>query len=105
MNLISNAIRFTVGGTITVSARKTGGFVAISVADTGEGIAKENLAGIFDRYYAVPSGSGSNQTGTGLGLHIAKHIVEAHNGTIAIESEKGHGTTVTFALPPAKENE
>lgn len=81
LNLVSNAIRFTRNGTITVSAESKGkSCIAVSVADTGEGIAKENLACIFDRYYTVPSDSGNNQTGTGLGLHITKHIVEAHGG-------------------------
>jgi len=99
LNLVSNAIRFTRGGIITVSAKRDGGFVSVSVTDTGEGIPKEVIAGIFNRYATAPPDSDKSSTGTGLGLHITKHIVEAHGGTIAAISKKGSGTTMTFTLP------
>jgi PAS domain S-box-containing protein len=98
-NLVGNAIKFTERGSISLGARALdGGGVLISVADTGAGIAAEHLPHIFDRYFQV--GSGGRQ-GVGLGLSIAKGIIEAHGGRVWAESAPGAGTTIFFTLPRA----
>jgi two-component system, OmpR family, sensor histidine kinase BaeS len=95
-NLLTNAIRHTpAGGSVTVSARRRGGEVEISVTDTGEGIPAELMPRVFDRFVRGPGSKG-----TGLGLAIAKDVVEAHGGVIAAESVPGPGTTIRFTLPP-----
>ena len=94
-NLLSNAIRHTpAGGAVTVAVSNGEGEVRIVVRDTGEGMAPEEAARIFDRFY---KGSGSG--GSGLGLTIAKGIVAAHGGAISAASEAGKGTSVTLTLP------
>jgi signal transduction histidine kinase len=70
----------------------------LTVSDTGIGISPEDLPRVFDRFYRV-SGSDARSRGTGLGLAIAKRIVEAHGGSIAVESDLGRGTTFTTRLP------
>lgn len=99
VNLISNAVRFTTDGLITVSAGKEEGFVAIGVADTGTGIRPELLPFIFDRYVTEQKSGGGQDTGTGLGLYICKYIVEAHGGTISAKSEEDGGSTFRFTIP------
>jgi two-component system, NtrC family, sensor histidine kinase KinB len=96
-NLVSNAVRHTErGGEITITATQRDGQIAIAVADTGSGIPPEYLPRLFDRFVQVPNAPSG---GAGLGLAIAKHIVEAHGGQISVRSELGHGTTFTFTLP------
>ncbi|HEY7163956.1 MAG TPA: ATP-binding protein [Candidatus Binatia bacterium] len=102
-NLINNAIRHTPsGGSIDVNVRPEGGVVRFEVTDTGEGIAHEHQRSIFEKYYRVP---GSNSKGAGLGLSIAKEIVEAHGGQIGVESEPGHGSTFWFSIPKVVEKD
>lgn len=103
VNLIANAIRHTKKGLIVVSAVSLGDFVEISVADNGEGIAPERIPLLFERYKSRDSAGNADgrSTGSGLGLFISKHIVEAHGGRIWIESQKSVGTTVHFTLPKA----
>ena len=96
VNLVTNAIRHTKGGNITVSAWDSGKHISLSVKDTGKGMTKEEAAMIFDRWY-----TGAGGTGTGLGLYICKHIVEAHKGKISVESESGKGSCFTILLPAA----
>jgi len=94
-NLVSNALRHTPrGGSIVVSADRAGSGIAFVVADTGAGIAEDELPHVFDRF-----AKSAESRGTGLGLPIAKAIVEAHSGTIEIESEPGKGTTVRLVVP------
>jgi NtrC-family two-component system sensor histidine kinase KinB len=96
-NLLTNALRYTrPGGRITVSAEEEGGMVRFHVSDTGSGIPKEYLPEIFERFFRVPDQL--PETGAGLGLAIAKQIVEAHGGHIDVESRMGEGTTFTFTL-------
>jgi PAS domain S-box-containing protein len=99
-NLIGNAIKFTeAGGHITVGATSRDGDVLFSVADTGCGIAVENLPQVFDPFWqAVPK---AGNLGAGLGLPITKGIVEAHGGRIWVESSVGHGSTFFFTIPKA----
>jgi signal transduction histidine kinase len=101
VNLLQNAIRHTKGGTIAVSAEPMGKFVRITITDTGEGIEPERLPVIFERFKSRDSAKkrAPNDTGSGLGLYICRHIVEAHGGAIEIASETGAGTSVSFTIP------
>jgi len=97
-NLVGNAVKFTPdGGTITVHAAADGEVVRFSVADDGPGISADELPHVFDRYYQAQR---KNRDGIGLGLSIARGIVEAHGGRIWVESEEGKGSTFFFTLPP-----
>jgi two-component system phosphate regulon sensor histidine kinase PhoR len=97
-NLLHNALKFTPpDGRIDIDARKESENVVVSVADTGPGIPREELARIFERFYKVDRARG--QSGTGLGLAVARHIIEGHGGRIWAESEPGHGATLRFTLP------
>jgi len=99
-NLIGNAIKFTeAGGHITVGAASRDGDVLFSVADTGCGIAVENLPHVFDPFWQVVPKAGN--LGAGLGLPITKGIVEAHGGRIWVESTLGRGSTFFFTIPKA----
>jgi len=99
-NLIHNAIKFTpVGGAIHLSANPGEGGVTVRVRDTGIGIAREELPRIFERFYKGDRARGS--AGTGLGLAIVKHTVEAHGGSVSVESEPGRGSTFMFSIPAA----
>ena len=99
-NLLSNSIKFTPqGGKITVKARRSlDGGVEIIVEDTGIGVPKELQGDIFNKFYQVKN-HGIEIQGTGLGLYITKKIVEAHGGTIEIESEENQGTKIKVSLP------
>lgn len=99
INLIANAAQHTQNGTITIRvyAAKDDGFIAVEVADTGEGMDQEQLAHLFDRYYTRHT-----LTGTGLGLFICRHIIKEHGGDITAESELGKGATIRFTLPAQK---
>ena len=100
INIISNAIKYTPdGGRIDVAAKACGGELEICVKDTGIGIPKEDLPHLFERFYRVEKSRTSETGGTGLGLAIAKEIVEAHGGSIGIDSLQGEGSTVTIRLP------
>jgi len=100
-NLLSNAIKFTPdGGTITVEGTlREDHQMEITVRDTGVGMPPEELPKVFERYYQVSTGFGSQVRGTGIGLTIAKEIVELHGGKIWLESDLGKGTRFIFTLP------
>ncbi len=101
-NLLNNALRYTPeGGTIEICVRRDGGWLRIEVKDTGEGIGAEHLPYVFERFYRADYARSRQRGGMGLGLAIAKAIVEAHNGKISVTSEgvPGKGTTFTVELP------
>lgn len=96
-NLVGNAIKFTPRmGTVGVHAKSVGDEIVFIVRDSGEGIPKEHLPHVFDRYWTIKEG---NPTGTGLGLYITQGIVEAHGGQIVAESEPGQGSEFRFTVP------
>ncbi len=112
-NLISNALKFvSAGGTIKTSVEiqqvvdphtnESSDFILVKVIDNGIGIAKEELPMIFDRYKQASSAKKIRQKGTGLGLAVCKLLVEAHGGTINVDSEIGKWTTFSFTLPVIK---
>lgn len=99
INLVSNALKFTpAGGSVRVLARVEGNELCCEVQDTGVGIAHEDMSRLFKRFSQLEAGVRSGK-GTGLGLSISKALVEAHGGTIGVESEPGHGSTFWFTLP------
>ncbi|MFH1378739.1 MAG: ATP-binding protein [bacterium] len=99
LNLLSNAIKFTQEkGTITVSVEEDEKTVKISVADTGIGIPKEELPKMFDRFHQVDGSATRNYGGTGIGLNLAKELVELHKGNIKVESELNKGSVFTVEL-------
>ena len=107
-NLISNAIKFNKkGGEVLIEARHKSdplkplgeGFVEVSIADTGIGIAKEHLDKLFTSFYQADSGTTRAYPGTGMGLAIVKRIIEAHGGRVWVESEVGKGSKFSFTLP------
>lgn len=102
-NLLENAARHTPpDGRITVSAEPLGDAVEIKVADTGEGIAAENLPLVTERFYRVEAARSRAGGGTGLGLAICRSIAEAHSGSLRVESVLGQGTTIHVSLPRVK---
>jgi signal transduction histidine kinase len=101
-NLLDNAVRFTPsGGQVRVTASQHNGSVDVAVTDTGPGIDAEHLPRLFDRFYRVDTARSREEGGTGIGLAIARSVVEAHGGRIWAESEPGKGSTFTFELPVA----
>ena len=102
-NLLENAVAHTgKGGTINVAATTQGDWVEVSVSDTGEGIPAEDLPNIFERFYRVDKSRARVTGGSGLGLTIAKRLVEAHGGTITVQSKLGKGSRFSFTLPIAE---
>jgi two-component system sensor histidine kinase/response regulator len=102
-NLINNAINYNKPkGSVKISVREEKEYIATEVQDTGIGISEEHLPLIFDQFYRVSRGESQKTKGTGLGLTIAKKIVEAHGGSIQVASKLGKGTTFTVFLPKAK---
>ncbi len=100
VNLISNGINYNhEGGTITVSATEEVDGLVVEISDTGIGISKDDLHFIFDEFFRVKHKETRDVRGSGLGLPIAKRIIEAHNGSIKVVSELGKGTTFSIFLP------
>jgi PAS domain S-box-containing protein len=104
-NLVGNALKFTpAGGQVEVRVQPYGEGVLVSVVDNGDGIPADQLPHVFERFFQVSSPRMGSRHGAGLGLPIARGIVEAHGGTIWIESADGRGTTVRFTLPAARDD-
>ena len=102
-NLLSNAVKFTLeGGRIEIDSTRIGNVPSFSVKDTGIGIARQELASIFDKFYQAGSTTKGVREGTGLGLAITRHLVEMHGGVLKVESEPGKGSTFSFTLPGEK---
>jgi signal transduction histidine kinase len=101
-NLLDNAIRYAPEGTtVTVTIRRAGGWVECTVSDHGPGIPAQHLPFIFERFYRADASRDRHTGGAGLGLAIARALVQAHGGEIAAASREGEGTAVTFRLPCA----
>jgi signal transduction histidine kinase len=99
LNLLSNAVKYAAPETsINVQVTQQEEALQIGVTDQGPGITKENLPRLFKKFSRIP-GSEEQATGSGLGLHISRQIIEAHGGKIWAESKPGVGSTFTFTLP------
>lgn len=101
VNLIGNAIKYTPKGGVTVSATRESRFVRVVVADTGIGMAPEEKKHLFEKFYRIQNERTQGIIGTGLGLYIAKNIIELMGGTIGVESSTGRGSVFSFTLPSA----
>lgn len=99
-NILENAVKYSPNGSrITMDIRSKGSEILVSIADEGPGIPKDEQKNIFKRFYRAPSAVKVHSEGSGLGLYLAKAIIEGHNGKIWFESEAGKGTTFYFSLP------
>ena len=102
LNLLDNAIKYTPeGGSITVNAAGKEKVAQIDISDTGIGISEKDLPRIFERFYRVDKARSRELGGTGLGLSIVKHIVQAHDGQVWVQSILGQGSTFSFTIPIA----
>ncbi|GHG26491.1 MULTISPECIES: sensor histidine kinase [Amycolatopsis] len=102
-NLVTNAIRHTpAGGRVTIRVSATADEVTLAVADTGTGIAAEDLPHVFDRFWRAEKSRSRQTGGSGLGLAIVRHLVQAHGGTVTVESEVDAGSTFTVRLPRSR---
>ena len=102
INLLSNAVKFSPGGRVTVGVERDGGSVRVAVRDTGRGIAEGDLERIFEPFRQASDTVPDGPRGTGLGLPIARQIVRAHGGELAVVSRPGEGSTFWFAIPVAE---
>jgi two-component system phosphate regulon sensor histidine kinase PhoR len=100
INLLDNAVKYSAqGGKVSVSAAEEGDMVRVSVRDSGIGIPDKDLPRLFERFYRVDEARSRDRGGTGLGLSIVKHIVQAHGGSVRVESTPGEGSVFSFTLP------
>ena len=100
INLVHNAIKFNrPGGSIRAATKTIDDAVLVEIADTGQGISRDALPHVFERFYKADRSRAGQ--GSGMGLAIARHVVEAHGGKIRVQSEEGKGATFTFTLPLA----
>ena len=98
INLLTNAIKYSMpGGFITITLKKEQE-IRVSVTDSGVGISEDNQKHLFQRFFRAEAGRKS-LTSTGLGLYLCKQVIEAHNGSISCQSERGKGATFEFVLP------
>ncbi len=104
LNLLSNALKYTLDGGITVSLETAGDCVELSVRDTGIGIDKADLAHIFDRFHRVEGACGRSQEGSGIGLALVQELARLHGGSARVESEIGRGTTFTVSVPRGRDH-
>jgi signal transduction histidine kinase len=99
LNLVGNAVKFTDSGSVAIAAWAADQTFALTVTDTGPGIAPDDQARIFDAFQQVDNTSTRKKGGTGLGLAISKRIVEMHGGTLTVESSPGRGSTFRLTVP------
>jgi two-component system sensor histidine kinase KdpD len=104
-NLLENASRYSGGQPVSVQVRRSGSRVVVYVVDQGPGVQRGERARIFEPFYRGRDTSGDSWTGSGLGLAIAKGFVEAHGGTISVESVPGQGSSFIVSLPIEQEHE
>ena len=104
LNLLTNAIKFTeLGGSVTIAVRRTqDAGIQFVVRDTGTGMTAAEIEIALELFGQVDAGLARRHEGTGLGLPLARKLAELHGGSLTVESEKGRGTTITVALPPAR---
>jgi signal transduction histidine kinase/DNA-binding NarL/FixJ family response regulator len=105
LNLLSNALKFTFAGGITVSLREVGGSIELSVRDTGVGIPAAERPHVFERFHRVHGAPARTHEGSGIGLALVHELVKMHGGTMRVESETGSGTTFTVAIPARRADE
>ena len=99
INLLTNASRFTIKGGVTITAEMNGRSIQVAVADTGIGIAPQDIVKVFDEFGQVDSSIRRQHGGSGLGVPLSKRLVELHNGRMWLESQPGRGSTFFFTLP------
>jgi signal transduction histidine kinase len=99
LNLVSNAFKYTFVGGISVAIRRKDVHMALSVRDTGIGIAQEEIPRLFDRFYRVEGAQGRTHEGTGIGLALVQELVKLHGGAVRVESVQGKGSTFTVTVP------
>ncbi len=103
INILSNAVKFTpAGGRVNVRAFRTGAEIAVTITDTGIGIARQDIAKAFERFRQIDSKLSRKYEGTGLGLPLANQLMQAHGGRLVLESEVNVGTVVTLYFPPER---
>jgi PAS domain S-box-containing protein len=99
LNLLSNAFKYTLEGSVVIRMREAGGCGVISVSDTGIGISEEELPRLFERFHRVENEHGRTQEGTGIGLALVAELVKMHGGAVSVESQPRAGSTFTVSLP------
>ncbi|HEY1673607.1 MAG TPA: SpoIIE family protein phosphatase [Streptosporangiaceae bacterium] len=99
LNLVSNALKFTFEGTISVTLRPDGGHAVLRVADTGVGVAPAEMPRLFERFHRIPNSRSRSNEGSGIGLALVRELVGLHGGAISAESSVGAGTEFTIRLP------
>jgi PAS domain S-box-containing protein len=104
LNLISNAFKFTLNGSITVGIESRGNQIFFTVADTGCGIPAQELPRLFERFHRVEGTRGRSHEGSGIGLALVQELVKIHGGIVTAQSELGRGTTLTVAIPTGKDH-
>lgn len=104
-NLVSNAVRYTPDGSITVSVARSENTVRIAVADTGIGLSDEDAKMVFSRFWRADSGRNRESGGLGVGLAVVKEIVDQHDGSVEVQGEEGVGSTFTIVLPLYNEHD
>ena len=105
-NLLTNAVKYSPrGGTITVEIARQGGHALVRVRDEGIGIPPEHVGSVFERFYRVPNEVTARRGGVGLGLAVCKALIEAHNGRIWVDSRVGEGSTFSFTMPLAEDDQ
>jgi signal transduction histidine kinase len=103
LNLLSNALKYTRKGGVTISSSSNGSMATITVKDSGIGIPEEDLDKVFEAFFQVDKSSSREDFGTGLGLPISKQLIELHGGQMSLKSKLGKGTSVFFSLPLAED--